>query len=111
MHKHRFSDATFYIELRKNIKIGDSKIVENIQNLYKTKHIKKKVESITKFINNVDNVNNNILDIGTEDIYFLDILQQQSGFKKTIGINIKDGYQHYNYEINENGKIIFYDGQ
>lgn len=106
---NRFSDGEFYIGLRDNMKFNDSQMVENSNNLYKTKHIVKKIDGIISYINNIDNVNS-ILDIGTEDVYFLELLQQRTKCDKVLGLNIAEGFEHYNKDIYESNKIVFYDG-
>jgi 2-polyprenyl-3-methyl-5-hydroxy-6-metoxy-1,4-benzoquinol methylase len=111
INKKHFSDAYFYITLRNNLKINNEQIIEQSKKLYREKHIKKKVDDILKYTHNINTIKKT-LDIGTEDEYFLDVLNEKTGYE-TLGINIKTGYEHYfnsSSSDSDNDKIIYYDG-
>jgi hypothetical protein len=101
-----FSDADFYIKLQKyyNKNIKHIKVYQ--ENMYTKKHIIKKVLSIKNVLNNIKV--KKVLDMGTENIYFLQKLDEIL-YCKSYGLNILDGYSHYFNSKNTN-KIIIYNG-
>lgn len=108
--KEKKSDSYFYLYLRKNYNDNYKNIVNYQTNFYKTKHLVKKINSIIKTIKKSYLTKfNYILDIGTEDETFIDILEEM--FKcKVSGLNIDVGYEHYKQFNKNNSKIILYDG-
>lgn len=107
------SDADFYEELRKYYTNNVNEINNFRRKLYRTKQIDVKVNTIYDILKNNLKVFkcHKILDIGTEDIKYLDDLERVTGCT-TIGLNIKSGYSHYNTynEAVKSGKVVLYDG-
>lgn len=139
--KGKKADNIIYIKLQKLVyniytsgdKYDKKEVFDYLKKLiddnYKNKILYNKAKQTKMFIKNVSNENREIclkhldkikdngfiLDIGTEDIKFLDDLKLQFNTENVFGLNIEKGYEHYgNYYRNTDdvpkNKILLYDG-
>lgn len=113
MFAEKISDADIYRFLRNQYSTNVESIIKSEDNLYVNHHIISKVKYIKQNIDlYVPNFNcKKILDIGTENIGFLNQLEKIMKCP-TFGINIDTGFSHYSgyTEGIKSGKIILYDG-
>ena len=110
------NDAEFYQLLQKSY-TDDIETINLFQyNIYREKQIPGKLKNIKKVLRKAlphfSCEIGTVLDIGTEDAYFLEALQQTLGCE-SIGLNIESGYSHYIAydEAVKSGRIVLYDGK
>jgi 2-polyprenyl-3-methyl-5-hydroxy-6-metoxy-1,4-benzoquinol methylase len=104
-----FSDAEFYLEIRKYYNKNEKQIIKHHTNLYKNEILLGKINSIKKILSRQTITVKNVLDIGTEDTHFLDLISKELNCN-AVGINIDTGYEHYFENSYKNNKIILYNG-
>lgn len=111
--KGKCPDSDFYLYLRKVYDANTDDIILSQIN-YRKQQLDKKINSVV----NVVNVNcierdyNVVLDVGTEDINFLDKLGEKLLNAKVIGLNVGMGYECYKQfdPTTIRQRIILYDG-
>lgn len=74
----KISDAEFYVNLRKNLKMKSNDINKFSDNLYLKKHIPQKIYNIVNDIQDIKNNIKNILDIGTENVFFFGFIKRKN---------------------------------
>eukprot|EP01129_Flabellula_baltica_P006241 TRINITY_DN2319_c0_g1_i1.p1 TRINITY_DN2319_c0_g1~~TRINITY_DN2319_c0_g1_i1.p1 ORF type:complete len:638 (+),score=66.82 TRINITY_DN2319_c0_g1_i1:15-1928(+) len=79
------------------------------QPMYTHKSADKNLDKIKNILPIIGDVST-ILDIGTENSYFLDKLETLFNTKQVYGLNIDEGFCHYNKDIHTDRRIKLYDG-
>lgn len=109
------NDADFYKLLKKYYLPKSIKEILAYQNKIYEYNLKKKVSVVLdklEFINLDSEIF--LLDIGTENSSILDLFEKEIQNCNATGINIKDGFDHYNNKLFQkdidSGKICIYDG-